>query len=113
MDKELKTCWVEALESGKYKKGKYGLFGPLPFSLHAQVQQGYCCLGVLADITGDLLYDGINGYVLEASDSKNFADLGAELTLKLGLCDHEDFLVGLNDKNDTFKEVVEYIKNEI
>ena len=113
MDKELKTRWVEALESGKYKKGKYGLFGPLPFSLFAQVEQGYCCLGVLADITGDLLHNGIKGYVLEDTGAKNFVDLGAELTSKLGLCDHEGFLVDLNDSNDTFKEVVEYIKNEI
>jgi hypothetical protein len=35
---EVKTQWVEALRSGKYKQGKALLF--------STVEQSYCCLGV-------------------------------------------------------------------
>ena len=50
MDKELKTLWVEALRSGKYKQGRGRLFSP---------EWGtYCCLGVGAEAFGILQDDG-------------------------------------------------------
>lgn len=42
MDPDLKNKWVEALRSGKYQQGEYRLLG----------NEGYCCLGVLAKISG-------------------------------------------------------------
>lgn len=42
MDKRLKTRWIKALLSGKYKQGRGALKTP---------KREYCCLGVLCDIT--------------------------------------------------------------
>jgi hypothetical protein len=44
MDKELKTKWVKALRSGRYKQGRT--------QLHNPKNNTYCCLGVLADVAG-------------------------------------------------------------
>lgn len=41
LDPELKTKWVEALRSGKYKQGKYWL---------RSSKDEFCCLGVLCDV---------------------------------------------------------------
>jgi len=44
MDREMAQAWVEALESGKFKKGKYALC----------THEEFCCLGVLAEVNGHL-----------------------------------------------------------
>lgn len=41
MNKEIKQQWVEALRSGDYKQGAYAL---------RNINDGFCCLGVLCDI---------------------------------------------------------------
>lgn len=41
MNKEVKTLWVEALRSGKYKQGTGALRND---------KNEYCCLGVLCDV---------------------------------------------------------------
>lgn len=41
MNRELKTKWLEALRSGKYKQGRSAL---------RTIQDEFCCLGVLCDI---------------------------------------------------------------
>lgn len=40
MKKKVKKLWVEALRSGNYKQGKYGL----------KREDEFCCLGVLCDL---------------------------------------------------------------
>lgn len=42
LSKALKERWIEALESGEYRKAREFLYNPN--------SKGYCCLGVLADI---------------------------------------------------------------
>jgi hypothetical protein len=46
MNPEVKAKWVEALRSGDYHKGQFGLRYKTPEG-HAD---GYCCLGVLCDL---------------------------------------------------------------
>lgn len=48
MDKKLKTKWIKALRSGKYKQGS------------GRLKKGntYCCLGVLAAIQGAKFVEG-------------------------------------------------------
>lgn len=46
MDAELKTKWVEALRSGKYKQGAGYL------CLSENGRDKFCCLGVVLDIQG-------------------------------------------------------------
>ena len=43
MPKALKTKWVKALRSGKYKQGKYTLYSPR----EGNAAPKFCCLGVL------------------------------------------------------------------
>lgn len=47
MKPELKSKWLEALRSGKYKQGKGCLLQVMPDG-----EKRYCCLGVLADLLG-------------------------------------------------------------
>lgn len=42
MDKKIKTAWVKALRSGKYKQANSVLYNG----------KGYCCLGVLCRVVG-------------------------------------------------------------
>lgn len=44
MDKKLKTKWIKALRSGKYKQCRTILTDG----------KGYCCIGVLGEISGDV-----------------------------------------------------------
>lgn len=44
MDKKLKAKWVKALRSGKYKQQTSGRL--------KTTHEGYCCLGVLAEVAG-------------------------------------------------------------
>jgi hypothetical protein len=45
MNPEVKAKWVEALRSGDYRKGQFGLR-----QQRGNGTQGYCCLGVLCDL---------------------------------------------------------------
>ncbi len=49
MNPEVKAKWVAALRSGKFTQGRSAL---------KTVDGGYCCLGVLCEINGDLTEDG-------------------------------------------------------
>jgi len=42
MNKRIKTRWLKALRSGKYKQGRY--------ALRTKSDNGFCCLGVLCDL---------------------------------------------------------------
>lgn len=42
MNAELKAKWVKALRGGEYRQSKFAL----------KDSQGYCCLGVLAEVAG-------------------------------------------------------------
>lgn len=44
MDKKLKTRWVKALLSGRYKQGTSYLYD--------EIHQEFCCLGVLCVVAG-------------------------------------------------------------
>ena len=104
MKSELKQKWIEALESGRYEKGVRALKGP----------DGYCCLGVLADITGNLKGEESPGFVVTKDGTAHYAYLPKEIHSELGLEQKNMFdLARINDKSRTFKEVVEYIKNEV
>lgn len=89
MDKKLKTKWVKALRSRKYKQGGNYL---------CQRREGkdvYCCLGVLAEVAGetfdksDLTYELLDG---------SCSVLSFDLLEKYGLdYNAQDFLTAAND----------------
>ena len=94
MTPELKERWIEALH--KYPKTKGRL----------KNEEGYCCLGVLADIEGDLN----NIIKLWGFDMLLPRHKRQEYGLPLSI---ECELATLNDKTDTFAEVIETIKREL
>lgn len=95
MTKTLKTKWLAALRSGKYKQGRCAL----------KEDGKFCCLGVLNDIAG-------------ARQNYKFADERAKVCLVDG--DYraaqkaEDILIDLNDrKKFTFKRIAVWVENNL
>ena len=92
----MKYKWLDALET--YPKTKGCL----------KNCEGYCCLGVLADITGNLTVDNEGvGWVGDC-----MASLPDPLREKLGLTPHDmKELTFLNDATDTFERATCTTKN--
>ena len=106
MKSELKQRWLYALGSGKYPKTKSNL----------KDSAGYCCLGVLADIEGKLEEHEGRGFVRGdyLFNDKYLSWLPPSFRHQVGLKDSDTKnLAKLNDSNNTFKEVMEYIENEV
>jgi hypothetical protein len=120
MRPELFNQWIDALESGEYKKGKYYL---------KDNYNQFCCLGVLCDLLpdryGQWSYSGLEGQqsqqireeAIQAffiSDEESKCDLiPPRLASKLGITEHiQRVLAELNDLSNTFKPVINYLKNQ-
>lgn len=103
MDPGIKTKWLEALRSGKYKQGQKTL------------QQGdrFCCLGVLCDVMGvekaKFGDDDNPGYAFEGSATALIPSGPAD---RAGLVEGTQWaLVDLNDnKGKSFAEIADWIE---
>lgn len=99
MNKQLKTKWLKALRSGKYKQ--------ISRSLHTA--EGFCCLGVLCDIQGakwTLNENSVaDNYVVEGTDSE-----GMPHTMYAGEINNPHALSGMNDAGKSFAEIADYIE---
>jgi len=105
MNPEIKTKWLDALRSGKYKQGRGRL---------RDLDDKYCCLGVLCDIispdrwkpTGrDCFPWSYNGESTIALGLyvKKVAKISAEQSAKL---------LVKNDNGESFLEIADYIEKE-
>jgi hypothetical protein len=92
VDKKLKSKWVKALESGKFKRGKWQL----------KTQLGYCCLGVLCKIT-DTDFDP-EGYFLPE-------ELNDGALLPEGVPHPAGYKEG--GKGLSFRQIAKYIRKHI
>lgn len=117
MNPELKQKWIEALESGKYKKGKAKL---------RRVDGSYCCLGVLCEVANpDADPKALWRPIAENSDAAcayyHASQLAATEYIpnddaakwfgdSLGE-DTQESLARINDNNEDFKQVIKYIKD--
>ena len=105
MNKQLKSKWVKALRSGKYKQG----FGMLKQRSDTAHRPEYCCLGVLRELM-PVAYQ-------ETSSTNN----GGGCTLhksQLQLADIsykvQDNLVSMNDScRSTFNDIADYIEEKL
>ena len=97
MKQELLDRWIAALESGKHKKGKGVL---------CNSQNEKCCLGVLADIEGELSPNRhfLNHPYYTAYLPDGQFGLSRELQAKLAI---------INDRSETFAPVIGYIKENV
>lgn len=110
MKKEIADIWVKELRSGKYKQGKGYL---------RQIDDKYCCLGVLCDIaiqhkqcpdwnqkTRFYVIDPQNNFNIPPINVKKWAELSLGLDSKSSHC-----LWRMNDEyNKSFEEIAYYIE---
>jgi hypothetical protein len=103
-EQEIKTKWLEALRSGKYRQVQGTLKG-----ITEDGQEGYCCLGVLLSI------QGIEPPVCVAEEKslngidegpKDLYDRTAEI---IGACVQE-IGIDMNDSGNTFREIADAIE---
>lgn len=113
MDPTVKAKWLEALESGNYKKGKSALRTKL---------DSYCCLGVLCQMAVEegvtQLIDRANEYDAygygPSEDLYSTAFLPQDVREWAGVeWSAETHLADVNDCTETFAEVIEIIKTQL
>lgn len=109
MDKALKAKWLEALRSGRYKQGKYGL---------RNSRDEFCCLGVLCDVSGEgeWTHTRCKGYSYwKEGKEADVNVLPLFVSNFANLTDVEEEV--LIDKNDgdglSFKEIADWIEENI
>ncbi len=106
MNAEMKATWIAALRGGGFKQTT-GV-------LHDPEDGGYCCLGVLCEVTG---YQKIYG---SDSGGERYRSL-AEMVDPAGASDQVGFysrlvarLVDMNDlENKSFTEIADYIERTL
>lgn len=107
MNQEFKEKLIEALQSGKYSKGKGAL----------RRGDDFCCLGVACDLLNP------NGWGQICPDKRvvwgndelglvlNFLPRNSRIETEIGLSQGEQHqLAALNDDSDTFDPVIEYLR---
>ena len=104
MNPEIKERWIAALESGEYAKGVSALK-----RIDTDGLCSFCCLGVIADIHGDLVEEAKYRIV-----TKKRSHSGWLLDGEYGLSKMVQRELGsINDKSDTFAPVIEYIRENL
>ncbi len=100
MDPKLKAKWIDALKVEYADKKTVGAL---------KDNDCYCCLGVLAELNGDLVEKRDDYWVTKGRDHSGWLPTDA-----YGLSDivqHD--LAGINDENDTFAPVIDYIERNL
>ena len=110
MKAEFKKKWIHALENEyKDKKGKGYLV------VDSLDGMKYCCLGVACEVSGLLPKNIV--FVIGYKDPAGIFMLGGLTPLQLkeiGLSRPKQArLIEINDENETFEPVIEYIKNNL
>lgn len=108
MNADLKTAWVEALRSGKYKQTQKFL----------RVDGGYCCLGVLCDISGEGTWaqdpwSNSSGYSYEGEFDTERLTPSMLHAFEISNEDAEA-LMEMNDKEGlSFSSIADYIEDNL
>ena len=120
MDAELKQRWIDALKSGKYPKTKGALCRPIPGEENKEpVAAGFCCLGVLADISGlgqwedgaDKRYRSFRE-TLTKKEEVGYLPTGMSSRLGFNYRQMQE-IAELNDQSDTFDPVIALIEAKL
>ena len=107
MNKQLKSKWVKALRSGKYKQGQ----GTLRIWDKVSHRSAFCCLGVLREL--------MPADLKTVSEKDSFGKPTGALSNKqlkfTGLTrKKEEVLIEMNDAiGNTFKEIADYIEQKL
>jgi hypothetical protein len=103
MNPEIKAKWLEALRSGKYKQAEGRL----------KVNDTFCCLGVLCDISGLSKWDGdyyLNCVSVLPDEVAEWSGLGDKSPNVKEASGRNRSLAGLNDDGNSFKEIADLIE---
>ena len=102
MNKQLKSKWIKALRSGKYKQG----FGRLKQRNDTNHRPEYCCLGVLRELMPVEYQELSSRSALTLHKSQlRLADVSYKV---------QDTLVSMNDSwHNTFNEIADYIEQKL
>jgi len=95
MNKTIKAKWVAALRSGKYKRAE----GVMRKGT-ASNPEGFCCLGVLCDVVGQKRFKAQSTFSNPAINHL----LPHNVRQRLGY---------MNDGGKTFKEIANYIEQNL
>jgi hypothetical protein len=108
MNQEVKTKWIQALRSGKYKQGQ------------AYLREGeyYCCLGVLCDLNESRQWTHIDHpskKIYSPFPNEDHQMLPKNISQWANLIEIEqDELIELNDTdNYTFEQIADYIEENL
>lgn len=108
MDAKLKTEWIDALRSGKYRQTK----GVLKRGAEHGGPFSYCCLGVLCEVQG-----AESSRETDCRDIFNYEERAYTPPFKFcgGLTGSEmDVLVSMNDsQGNNFAQIADYIEENI
>jgi hypothetical protein len=109
MKAKLRQAWVDALRSGKYPQTKGMLFRKEASALYPA---GYCCLGVLCDVTPGVTRDGM---YFEFEGIRMSSTLSNHFNVAVGLsAGHESKAIGLNDtSNWNFNQIADWIEANV
>lgn len=116
MKQELKTKWITALRSGKYRKSTRVLK-----RYFKTTAPGHCCLGVLCEIikndfphAEDLLQSNRLIALPKRSVTSCASLLDQETLAHVGLdSEQQRKLAGKNDKGATFRQIADYIEKKL
>jgi hypothetical protein len=100
MKKEIADKWVEALRSGHYKQTRGRL----------RDTQGYCCLGVLCEISGLSKFNEENKYLGKDEILPELVRGWSGMISKDGTYTSNDSLAGDNDDGMVFSEIADTIE---
>lgn len=104
---EFKEKWIAALESGEYKKGETNLY-----TAH---RNSFCCLGVACIILGAKEEDIDDACFIETGLANLRKIPNGMPDVLIGDCSSHiiESITELNDNNDSFAPVIEYIKENL
>jgi len=109
MDAKLKADWIAALRSGKYRQG-IGFLNS---------DKGFCCLGVLCDISGDGEWKPDNDPEIDCQlywigTTATRAVLDEKSIRKHGFSGGTiSDLIDMNDRGKSFAEIANYIEQNL
>ncbi len=117
LPEDFKKRWLEALRSGKYRKGRKRLYTPKGYNDEKEMDDDeYCCLGVAAVICGVRKEGLFDDDVPQLFIHEFFGSAGIVPPVLCGGTKENyivDRLVDLNDNNAGWEPVIDFIEKTL
>jgi hypothetical protein len=107
LDPGIKNKWIEALTSGSYLQCSGQLKGRIN---EDSGDEGYCCLGVLADIINPEGWE-FNNWVESGNDHEYTESFDMDLPSSILPIDIQKKLIIMNDDGCSFERIAEEIRS--